>query len=353
LILRTLGRLLWLGMVVGTVAAQVKVSVAANHSLPIVPSDLLTSPHALVRVNGTRRLNLLCMGHGSPTVLFDAGTGGGTPSWRFVQAAIARKTTTCSYDRAGYGFSDPSTSSSDSVNAVGDLHSLVVHAQLPKPLILVGHSNGGIYVVLYAETYPGDLGGVVLVDPGFTGQQDFGAYGLSANKAAELQSGNEHWIAFARHCLALAKNGELRRPENTSSACLDNPPNPDAQLHQAFNVIESRPAFHQTQLSEFENTFRMADGSTVNDREVPINPGALGDLPLIVLTASKHPAAPADFSAQDQAKYYDYWKRGHDRLAALSSNGRNIVVPDSGHFIQRDQPATVVRYVQQMVEHSR
>jgi hypothetical protein len=102
---------------------------------------------------------------------------------------------------------------------------------------------------------------------------------------------------------------------------------------------------NKTQLSEFENTFRMTAGSTVNDREVPIHHGALGDPPLIVLTASRHPAALVDFTAQDQAKYYDYWKRGHDRLAALSSDGSNVLVPGSGHFIQRDQPAAVVRYV--------
>jgi pimeloyl-ACP methyl ester carboxylesterase len=353
LIFRVANDLLLLGIVLGAVAVQPNPSTSADASLPVVPADRLSSPQTLVRVDGTRRLNLLCMGHGSPAVLFDAGTGGGTHSWRFVQAAIARHTTACSYDRAGYGFSDPAATTSDARNAVTDLHNLVVQARLPKPLILVGHSNGGIYAVLYAETYLRDLAGMVLVDPGFTGQQDFGAYGLSAKKAAELQRGNEQWIEFARNCLTLAKSGDLSRSKNTSSPCLDNPPSPDPQLHQALNIIESKPAFNEAQLSEFENTFLMTAGSTVNDREVPINPGALGDLPLIVLTASRHPAAPADFTAQDQAKYYVYWKKGHDRLAALSSNGRNLVVSDSGHFIQTDQPATVVRYVLQLVEHSR
>ena len=177
--------------------------------------------------------------------------------------------------------------------------------QIARTSYLGGHSNGGIDAVLYAERYPAELAGMVLVDPGFTGQQDFGAYGLSAKKEAELQRGNEHWIDFARHCLTLARTGELHRPENASSECLDNPPNSDPRLHQALHSIEGRPAFNETQLSEFENTFRMTAGSTVNDREVPIHPGALGDLPLIVLTGSRHPAALADFTAQDQAKYYN------------------------------------------------
>jgi pimeloyl-ACP methyl ester carboxylesterase len=332
---------------------QTNTRTPADASLPVVPDDLFTSPQSMVSVDGRRRLNLLCMGHGSPTVLFDAGTGGGTNSWRFVQAAIARQTTACSYDRAGYGFSDPSKSSSDAVNAVKDLHRLIDHAELRRPIILVGHSNGGIDAVLYAERYPSELVGMVLVDPGFTGQQDFVAYGLSAKKAAELQRGNEHWIEYARHCLALARTGELRRPENASSECLDNPPDSDPVLHQVLNFIEGQTAFNETQLSEFKNTFRMTDGSTVNDREVPIHPGVLGELPLIILTASRHSAAPADFTSQDQAKYYAYWRRGHDRLAALSSNGSNVVVPDSGHFIQRDQPGIVAQYVLQLVEHSR
>jgi pimeloyl-ACP methyl ester carboxylesterase len=321
-----------------------------DRSSPPVATDRLIEPQTRVKVDGKRRLNLLCMGSGTPTVIFESGTGGGTYDWRLVQGAIAQKTTACSYDRAGYGFSDPATRRSDARNAVDDLHRLIVHAGLRRPVVLVGHSNGGIYAVLYAQTFPKDVAGMVLVDPGFTGQQEFDLYGLSPAKASELKQGNTAWIQFARQCAALAKAGILAQSQSSSSPCLDNPPNPDPRLHRVLNEIQSKPPYTDALLSEFQSTFQMTGATTINDREVPLQPGELGHLPLIVLTASEHKASPADFTPMDQAKYYTYWKQGHDRVAKLSTQGRNIVIARSGHFIQKDQPDEVIRYVTDVLE---
>lgn len=325
-------------------------SASLDRSSPPVATDRLIQSQTRVKVDGKRLLNLLCLGSGPMTVIFESGTGGGTYDWRHVQGAIARKATACSYDRAGYGFSDPAERRADASNAVDDLHRLIVHAGLKRPVVLVGHSNGGIYAVLYALTYPEDVAGMVLVDPGFTGQQDFDLYGLSSAKATELKRGNAAWIQSAQHCAALAKTGVLAEPQSSSSPCLDNPPNPDPQVHRALNEIQSKPPYTDALLSEFQSTFQMTAGATTNDREVPLRAGELGSLPLIVLTAGEHRASPADFTAMDQAKYYTYWKLGHDRIAALSSQGRNIVIAHSGHFIQNDQPGEVIRYITDVLE---
>lgn len=127
-----------------------------------------------------------------------------------------------------------------------------------------------------------------------------------------------------------------------TSPCLDDPANANAALHRAFHQIESKPAYAAARLSEFESTFKKRNGITLNDSEVPLLPRSLGDLSLAVLTASRHPAAPADFSTQEQAKYYAYWKAGHDHLAELSRCGSNVVVPNTGHFIRYDQPRLVI-----------
>ncbi|MFS6701111.1 alpha/beta fold hydrolase, partial [Staphylococcus aureus] len=130
-------------------------------------------------------------------------------------------TTACSYDRAGYGFSDPAERPSDAANAVDDLHRLVERAGLTLPMVLVGHSNGGIYASLYARTYPGDVAGMVLVDPGYAGQQHVERYGLPPGKAAELAAVNADYVAHAHECLDKARSGELRERESTDSPCLD------------------------------------------------------------------------------------------------------------------------------------
>jgi pimeloyl-ACP methyl ester carboxylesterase len=315
-----------------------------------VETARLTAPQQRIEIEQGRHLNLLCLGSGTPTVLFESGTGGATYDWRYVQAAVAEKTTACAYDRAGFGFSDPARRTSDANHAADDLQQLVLRAHLQLPLILVGHSNGGIYAVRFAQLYKSEVAGMVLVDPGFTGQQDFSAYGLPREKAEELEAENAEWIRSARSCAILANQGALNGV--ASSPCLDDPPNPNDALHRALNLMQSRPAYTQALLSEFESTFQKVGGTTVNDSEVPLPPKGLGNLPVTVLTASRHPARPADFTGEDQAKYYAFWKTGHDRLAALSTCGRNVVVPDSGHFIQYDQPQTVIFYILGIVTQS-
>lgn len=322
-------------------------AMAAN----MVPMTAYLSPQRLIPVQGKRRLNLFCIGRGSPTVLMDAGTGGSTRDWREVQGVIARRTTACAYDRAGYGFSDAPTHTSDAANAAEDLHRLVHRARLPLPLVLVAHSNGGFYAVRYALSYPRDVGGMVLVDPGFAGQMDFSRYGLAPAKAKELRQANAALVAFAAHCLVLARSGELATPlAQRTSPCLDNPPHADPRLHRLLNAREMTPGFFEAYLSEFSSTFVKGPMGTVNDREVPLRPHALGDLPLIVLTASEHPAPVKDFTLADQKHYFNYWWQGHNRVADLSSRGENILVAHSGHFIQREHPHTVVRYVTQVIE---
>ncbi|GLQ93479.1 hypothetical protein GCM10007901_24300 [Dyella acidisoli] len=266
-----------------------------------------------------------------------------------MQGRIAQTTTVCSYDRAGYGFSDAASRPSDAANAVDDLHRLIERAKLPVPVVLVGHSNGGIYASLYARTYPSEVAGVVLVDPGYAGQQHFERYGLPPGKAAELTAANGRYIADARVCLDKAKSGELLERESTGSSCLDNANKADAVLHAALNSEKAQPKYYEANLSEFENTFGSVTGENVNDHEAYFEANEFGSMPVIVLTAARHPAPVSDFSSEEQARYYAAWKRAHDVIASLSTDGKNIVVPNSGHFIQRDQPATLVRYVNEVV----
>ena len=62
------------------------------------------------------------------------------------------------------GFSDPSKRIGDSANIVDDLHRLLTAAALKPPYVLVGASYGGLNVRLYADTYPAEVAGMVLVD---------------------------------------------------------------------------------------------------------------------------------------------------------------------------------------------
>lgn len=47
---------------------------------------------------------------------------------------------------------------------VSDLHALLAAARVSEPIVLVGHSAGGLAARLFAATYPDEVAGIVLVD---------------------------------------------------------------------------------------------------------------------------------------------------------------------------------------------
>jgi pimeloyl-ACP methyl ester carboxylesterase len=147
------------------------------------------APDATVEVDG-RTLHLECTGNGSPTVVLQAGFGNAGDIWSLsetdaaaVQPALAATNRVCSYDRPGSmiitatqdgkvvradalqsGRSDAAPMPRDPKVVVTELHDLLAAADVPGPYVMVGHSLGGTFSVLYARTYPDDVRALVVVD---------------------------------------------------------------------------------------------------------------------------------------------------------------------------------------------
>lgn len=107
-------------------------------------------------------------GEGRPAVVFEAGFGGTHESWEVVAPRVAERTTTFTYDRPGRGESAPTVDDADGVRtseeAARTLRRALDAANLAPPYLLVGWSLGGLYVQKFAQLYPNDVAGIVLVD---------------------------------------------------------------------------------------------------------------------------------------------------------------------------------------------
>ena len=117
----------------------------------------------LVDVAG-RRLHLVCSGAGDPTVLLLPGAGETSPGWAWIAPAVARDAPVCTFDRAGRAWSDPAPAAQDGVALAADLHTALHRAGIEGPVVLVGHSFGGLYARAYASRYPAEVAGMVLLD---------------------------------------------------------------------------------------------------------------------------------------------------------------------------------------------
>lgn len=114
-------------------------------------------------VNGHRLFGLLA-GHGETTVILDAGLGGTVEDWAKVQPQVAKFSKVFSYDRAGLGKSDKAPTPRTCPDIVDDLRDLLRSVGLYPPYILVSHSWSGINARWFANQYPDEIAGIVLID---------------------------------------------------------------------------------------------------------------------------------------------------------------------------------------------
>jgi pimeloyl-ACP methyl ester carboxylesterase len=284
----------------------------------------LRRPGRLVSA-GEFRLNLYCTGQGSPTVVLESGLADSLDTWGRVQPDIARFARVCSYDRAGYGYSDSGPMPRTSDRIASELHAALKSAGENPPYLLVGHSFGGFNVRVFNGKYPDQVGWLVLVDATQEDQYRLLPRAWSNLGAATLRRAQRQafWtplyidLGIAR--LQLQLQGQQVPPV----------------------LLQSK--YLKARTSELENIEASAEQARTADQ--------IGDKPLVVLTASRviDASLKAALSEEDQAAYEQIWVNDLQlRLAHLSKRGRRVVVPDSGHDIPTDRPDAIVTTVREL-----
>lgn len=298
--------------------------VTAGDSLP---SKLYTHAGHLVTLEPGRRLNLRCLGNGQPIVMLESRLWDSSVTWRKVQGRIAQFTRACSYDRAGLGFSDAARRPSTALNNADDLHRLVTAAGIQRPFVLVGDAAGGMYATVYAGLYGSDLAGMVLVDPAFPEQ----------DHETDAKSEILPLMAQLKGCAVLAHQGKLGPNTSSPAHCLRT--DPDPVLNTELIRESLRPKTQDALLSEAQNFLVHVRGDySESALEAMRIQHDFQDMPLRVLTPDSAPEAR---------------RTGQDRLAGYSSAGESSVIPDSGRYIQLDQPQAVIDAVRSVVDQAR
>lgn len=101
---------------------------------------------------------------GKPVLVFDSGYGWSLDNWEPIRKELESFTELFFYDRAGIGRSGKSAGPLHSRQIVRNLRELLQQAGVEPPYVFVGHSFGGLNVRLFAQLYPEETAGVVLLD---------------------------------------------------------------------------------------------------------------------------------------------------------------------------------------------
>lgn len=310
-------RLVGLGLAAVLLAGLVGEAVAEHRDARNYPP-----PGRLVDVGG-HSLHLYCTGKGAPTVVLEAGMGGWSNDWMRVQPGLAEVTTVCSYDRAGFGWSEPSGQPLTAASLTAELHTLLQRAEVPGPFVLVGHSLGGLLVQHYAATYPAETAGMVLVDSTHERQLRLIAE-LTGNDPAP-----DNTLQYTGLMLSPFGITRLVMPYIDDPTIL---PEADA-VKRAFKV---KPAALWAEIGERKALSALLD-------EVAASPVQLGDIPLVVQSRDQ-------FSLPEER---EFWVGLQQELAARSARGKQVTIGHSGHYIHYDQPEAVVGAVKDVVSQVR
>ncbi|RCG25070.1 alpha/beta hydrolase [Sphaerisporangium album] len=272
-------------------------------------------PGRLIAVEG-HRMQLDCSGRGGPTVVLEAGLGESSASWAGIQAQLAQHGRVCSYDRAGYAWSEDGPGPRTAGRAARELHALLAAAGEAGPYVLVGHSYGGAVVRLFAAERPGETAGLVLVDV----MDETGTAELGAAKpfiAAQFTL----YQAAARLGLVRLLGGDAVTPSGA--------PEP---------ARRAAPIVYGAGTMATARAEGLASLDSAAEVRATVRPGMWRDMPVVVIAAAGQP---------DRVL-------GHYRdMAALSTRGRLVVAKSPEHYVQYAEPRLVLDSIQEVVTEAR
>lgn len=275
-------------------------------------------PGKLIEVNN-HKIHIYSKGNGTPTVVFT--TGSGTPcaytDYYFIQRELLKNVRTVSYDRPGYGWSEPTTISRTIGNQVEELHELLNKAGEKPPYILVGHSLSSLEVIHYAQLFKEEVCGILLIDGGnpmyYLNYSEFKA------KAVNRLFQFTRLTGFAR---AMGSVGVFPPfvGEDLRHKSLPN----------ELQVIDEKMFYNKLGL---ESNLNALKSMNENAKKV-IEGGKLVDIPLVILTAG------------DATKN---WKKSQVDLKTWSTISKQEDVYGASHYIHWKYPDIIVERIQELI----
>jgi pimeloyl-ACP methyl ester carboxylesterase len=266
-------------------------------------------PGKLINV-GTHRLHINCTGEGSPSVIIDSGIGGFSLEWFKVQNKLSNDVKVCSYDRAGYGWSDPGPTPRTTARISRELRVLLSEAEIPAPYVLVGHSFGGYNIRYFASDYPDLVAGMVFVDASHPEQFNTEEFKREKSKSSVSVHKNSTRI-------------RILRPVISNNY-------PREKVHTAYRLMSSFKA-KMTLINESNFMDLSAKQVTSHSIQQPYT------FPVVIITRGKRVWAHNEMGDRREQK----WAKLQNDLENLSVNPKHLMAYNSGHVVHLDQPKLV------------
>ena len=276
------------------------------------------TPGIIYLIDG-HKVHMNCTGTGSPTLMLESGLGNDWLIWGKVQPVLSRSTRVCSYDRAGYGYSDAQPAPRDADHIAAELHSLLLQAHITGPMVLMGHSTGGLFIRDYATRYPDGVVGLIFVDavtPAWAlGKVD--APPKSITRLGITIACSTNWPGLLGACSWPRAGSAPRWKMVTQGLC-------------SPQLCATKPE---------SDSFERSGAETIQT-------GSYGALPVLIF--SHDPA-----KALGPANWEIAWSRMQEGLKKLSTRSHRIIAIGSTHMIQLERADLIDKEVPLFIEQIR
>ena len=291
---------------------------------------------------GGHKLHVNCTGKGSPTVIVENGLGDYSFDWILVQEKVESFTRICTYDRAGYGWSDTGPKPRTFAQLNLELHDALLKLREHGPFLLVGHSYGGPVARNFALTYPHEVAGMVFVD--------------AAHEGLRVPIGPKKTLRLGEEAkgMPIPKPREALRPTDKPTIHAEDLPPELKNLDPMFRVLpelerqmqlwaQQQPGVYDAQQSETQWS-----GEYFAKWLAKPQAGTLGNIPVVVLSRDQGGYTDADLDVP-AAQYEQEREQGQRQLTQLSRNSRQVIVP-SGHNMNLEVPQEVTSAIRRVVD---
>jgi pimeloyl-ACP methyl ester carboxylesterase len=269
-------------------------------------------PGKIVEVND-KNIHLHQRGEGDPTVVFTAGSGTASPyaDMYKLQEAVSKEHSTIMYERPGYGWSEPSSQERTVHNMTSELKQALEKSGEGGPYVFAAHSMGALEVLHYAQRYPEEVKGIVLID------------GVHPRHAAErtIETPMRSYVYKAMRNTGILRL--LMQSENFASMEVDPYEQIPEDIRKKNELMTLQHRWNDTMIAEREKFNE--NGRTVYEE------GDIGDIPLTILTA--------DFPGREN------WHETQLDMKDYSSQSEQEIVPHTTHFLHHEEPEVVIEAI--------
>lgn len=277
--------------------------------------------------------------HGTP-ILILTGMGCSFDEWVEVTEALSKTNRVIMFHRPGLGESEIEEENRTTTRTIGEVHRLLTILEIAEPVVIIGHSYGGLCAQHFTKVYPHKVRALVLVD---STSHDLEKLDTLDLPVLNQNSSDKEWL---ESCQTYANLNEKELSKIVQPILTENQKKLPLPVQERLIKFQQKPNLYKAMKSEIENW--KADARVI--KELVQFP----DLPLLVIGRDKkfviEQGVEEGLPKPELMLLENTWEQLIKEQAKLSKKSRLVFAEQSGHSVHLDRPDFMIAAIRETIE---